>query len=137
MKPGFSIAATFLIILLSYSVSIAQTATLVFDGEQLILQSGGDNLMLGEIKKGANASYSIRIVNKSAQFFHFSNVRGSCGLSVPTWPRNGIEPGKEALVQIRYDSSRLGKVERNLTMYSNALQPRYILKISADVVPVL
>ncbi len=112
-----------------------RTTFLIFNGKDLVQESNGDSLFLGAIQQGAQGNYIIRIQNQSQEPLLISNVRGSCGLSVPSWPGSPIEPGQEATIQIRYDTSRLGPVNRNLTIHSNAWSSRFILKIIGEVIP--
>ena len=112
-----------------------RTTFLIFNGKDLVQESNGDSLFLGAIQQGTQGNYSIRIQNQSQEPLLLSNVRGSCGLSVPSWPGNPIEPGQEATIQIRYDTSRLGSVNRNLTIHSNAWNSRFILKVFGEVIP--
>jgi hypothetical protein len=119
----------------SYSQLQNQPSVLVFDGNEIILQSGGDSIHAGTILWGSQLGVAIRIVNNSGTSFHISNVRGSCGLSIPSWPRQSIAPGGESVIQIRYDSGRPGRIDRNITIHSNARNPRTILRIVGDVLP--
>lgn len=110
-------------------------ATLVFKADNLFLETGGDSLDIGNINQGGNTGIVIRVVNNSSHDFNISNVRGSCRLSVPSWPRTTIGPGEEGFIHFRYDSDRLGPIDRNLTINSNANSPVYILRIVGFVVP--
>jgi hypothetical protein len=126
-----------LVITCSFSHAQIQQSVVVFDGNELFLQSGGDSIHVGSILRGTPLGLTIRIINNSNSFFHISNVRGSCGLSVPSWPRQGIPPGGESVLQIRYDSGRPGRIDRNVTIHSNAQSPGTILRIVGDVVPAI
>jgi len=129
----------FVAILLSVSArtvfSQPHGATLVFRGDNLFLEAGGDSLHLGEVTQGTNTTIMVRVVNQSSQDFNISNVRGSCRLSVPTWPRAAIKPGKEGFIHLRYDSGGLGRIDRNVTINSNANRNVFILRIVGLVVP--
>ena len=110
-------------------------ATLVFKADKLSLETGGDSLYIGNINQGGNTGIAIRVVNKSAHDFNISNVRGSCRLSVPSWPRAAIRPGEEGFIHLRYDTGRLGRIDRNITINSNASGAVFILRFVGFVVP--
>jgi hypothetical protein len=39
-----------------------------------------------------------------------SNAKGSCGCTVPDWPREPIAPGKSSVIKVQFDSKNKGKV---------------------------
>lgn len=110
-------------------------ATLVFREDNLFLETGGDSLYIGEVIQGANSAIMIRVVNQSLHDFNISNVRGSCRLSIPTWPRAAVRPGEEGFIHLRYDTGGLGRIDRNITINSNANRSVFILRIVGIVVP--
>jgi len=107
---------------------------LVFDGKDLVLSGQTDCIDLGEVLTGSNCNRTIRVKNNSQEVLWIANVRGSCGLSVPSWPRNHIEPGKEATIQIRYDCSRPGPINRNVTIHANTFKAKTIIQIRGKVI---
>jgi len=108
---------------------------LVFDGHNVAFLSGADTLFLGDRKQGNNISIQIKIRNESSGIFQMSNVRGSCGLSIPSWPRNPINPGEEQIIQIRFDASNPGLYTKILTIHSNTQNSRTIIPVVAEIVP--
>ena len=108
---------------------------LVFDGNKISFISGADTLSLGERKQGPHISVQIKIINESSEIFQISNVRGSCGLSIPSWPRNAMEPGDEQNIQIRFDTSSPGNYTKILTIHSNTHNSRTIIPVVAEVIP--
>lgn len=109
--------------------------TLVFDGKEIKLMSKDTLIDLGELKIQNNASFRITVKNASSVSFQISNVRGSCGLSIPSWPRNAMEPGDEQNIQIRFDASSPGNYTKILTIHSNTHNSRTIIPVVAEVIP--
>ncbi len=107
---------------------------LVFDGNEISFISGTDTLFLGDRKQGSYISVQIKIINESSEIFQISNVRGSCGLSIPSWPRNAIEPGEEQNIQIRFDTSSPGNYAKILTIHSNTHNSRTIIPVIAEII---
>lgn len=69
---------------------------------------------------GKNIDKQIKVTNAGTRELRISNVRGSCGLMVTAFPRQDIAPGESGIISFRYDTSRLGEFERNITIHSNS-----------------
>lgn len=70
-----------------------------------------------------------------------TNVQGECGCTAttidgkPGWPQEPILPGKSGTIKIKYDTKRVGRFEKNITVTSNAKYPVMKLKIKGEVKP--
>jgi len=64
-----------------------------------------------------------------------SNVRSSCGCTVPDWPRKPILPGKTDVIKVKYATNRLGKINKSVTVQSNAENTPIVLRIQGNVIP--
>lgn len=117
------------------SHSFAETPyVLNFDGVELQLADGREVIDLGEISQGSAASVAITLHNRSTIPLSVVNVRSSCGLSIPAWPRQPIEPGGEARIQLRYDSTRPGPINRILTIHANTYHSTTHLSVQGIVI---
>ena len=99
------------------------------------LQIEADSIDYSTILQNSNTTKRIKITNDGDIPLRIFNVRSSCGISIPSWPRQPIEPGDEAFIQIRYDSSNPGPINRNLIIHSNSPENTKIIKIKGYVVP--
>ena len=108
--------------------------TLLFDGQHLTPEDSIMMIDMGNVEQGRANQKVIRIENTSAVPLWITNVRGSCGLSVPSWPRLPIDPGSSGTITMRYDSSRPGIINRHLTIIANTQDSRTILAITGMVV---
>ena len=50
------------------------------------------------------------------------NARGSCGCTVPTWPKEPILPGESSVIEIRYATNRVGSFSKKVTLTTNENQ---------------
>jgi hypothetical protein len=116
----------------SQTVHAVTPYSLIFDGKELTL-SPAEKVELGRVKQGDVCSSVIRVKNQSEQVLWIANVRGGCGLSAPSWPRKPLAPGEEALIQVRYDSSRPGIINRHLTINANTTTSVTILRVSGEI----
>jgi hypothetical protein len=126
---------TFLVLFLSVvKPAMGSGIILIYSNGELHL-SGKELLVdMGKVDQGAVCGTTIRLKNESEQVLKIVNVRGSCGLTAPSWPRQPLLPGQEAVIQVRYDSSRLGNIDRNLTINANTSTSVTILKVTGEIV---
>lgn len=89
----------------------------------------------GKVSHGAKLTKEISVVNKGERVLKIANVRGSCGLMVVSYPRQEIAPGESAIINIKYDTSRIGKFERILTIHSNSSHNTIRLRITGEIIP--
>jgi hypothetical protein len=65
-----------------------------------------------------------------------SNAKGSCGCTVPEWPKEPIAPGAKASIKVKYDTNRPGVINKNVTITSNAVNsPEKVIYIKGTVSP--
>lgn len=63
-----------------------------------------------------------------------SNAKGSCGCTVPTYPKGElIFPGQSSKIIVTYDTKRIGPFSKTVTVYSNAKSGTQTLKIKGFV----
>ena len=90
----------------------------------------------GEVKYGGNGTCTFTFTNTGTEPLVISNARGSCGCTVPEWPKNPIAPGEKGVITVRYDTKRPGAINKTVTIQSNASNtPTFILKIKGNVGP--
>lgn len=88
----------------------------------------------GEVKYGGNGTCTFTFTNTGTEPLIISNARGSCGCTVPEWPKQPIAPGEKAVITVRYDTKRSGPINKSVTIQSNAVNnPTVILKIKGNV----
>ena len=57
--------------------------------------------------------------NTGAKPLIITGARGSCGCTVPTYPKKPILPGEEGVIEVRYDTKRLGKFRKTVRVTTN------------------
>ncbi len=87
------------------------------------------------VKQGESATGQIVVSNKGERDLRISNVRGSCGLIVLNFPRSEVKPGESNIINIRYDTSRLGVFKRVLVIHSNSEKNSLKIKVKGEVIP--
>lgn len=88
----------------------------------------------GNLKQYGDASTDFVFKNTGNAPLIISNARGSCGCTVPTWPREPIAPGATAVIKVKYDSKRVGPINKSVTITSNATNtPTTVIRITGKI----
>ena len=65
-----------------------------------------------------------------------SNVQSSCGCVVGSGPREPIPPGGKNVIKVKYDTKRVGSINKTVTVTTNdPLNPTIVLAIKGNVLP--
>jgi hypothetical protein len=87
----------------------------------------------GEIAKGSDGVRVFEFTNTGDAPLIISDVKSSCGCTVPEKPKDPVAPGASSAIKVKYDTNRGGKIRKSVTVYSNADQPIKSLKIKGEV----
>lgn len=88
----------------------------------------------GTIKVGANGDCVFEFKNTGTEPLIISKAKGSCGCTVPDWPKEPIMPGKTGSIKVTYDTKRVGPINKSVTIESNASNaPVKIVRIKGNV----
>jgi hypothetical protein len=87
----------------------------------------------GTIAKGAEPYCEFRLTNTGKTPLVIASAVGSCGCTVPEYPKEPIAPGQTVIIKVRYDTQRIGHFEKQVTVtFAGIAQPTY-LKIHGTV----
>lgn len=89
----------------------------------------------GQINQGDNGECEFVFKNTGKAELILTNCRSSCGCTVPSWPKDPIPPGKKASIKVKYNTQRIGQINKTITVESNAVNDRVVLKITGNVNP--
>jgi hypothetical protein len=87
----------------------------------------------GDIEQGANGVREFKFTNTGKEPLVISNARGSCGCTVPTWPKEPIKPGESSTIKVKYDTKRIGPINKSVTITSNAKTSTKVLRIKGNI----
>ena len=89
----------------------------------------------GTINKGEDGIREFIFRNSGNAPLIISNVKSTCGCTIPKKPEKPILPGESDKIQVKYDTKRVGFIRKSITVSSNAAStPTTILKIKGQVV---
>jgi len=89
----------------------------------------------GTIYQEANGECVFEFKNVGNEPVVLSNVTSSCGCTVPNWPREPIMPGKTATITVKYNTNKVGPINRSVTVKSNSVDGDVVLSIKGQVKP--
>ena len=87
----------------------------------------------GNIKNGANGTCTFEFTNTGNAPLIILNAAGSCGCTVPTWPKEPIAPGAKGEITVKYDTKRTGEFTKTVTLTSNGTEASKVLTIKGIV----
>jgi hypothetical protein len=88
----------------------------------------------GTIEKGANGIRTFEFTNTGEAPLIISQVKSSCGCTIPKKPKDPIMPGKTGEIEVKYDTNRVNPIRKTITVLSNADTPTVALKIKGLVI---
>ena len=88
----------------------------------------------GTIKKGSDGLRVFKFKNTGDAPLIVSNVKSSCGCTIPKKPEAPIMPGENGEIEVKYNTNKIGRIAKTVTVTTNAESPTIALKIKGNVV---
>ena len=60
-------------------------------------------------------------------------AKTSCGCLVAEWPREPIMPGERGEIKVRYDSKRIGPINKSITVKTNVCSQPIVLRVKGNI----
>jgi Protein of unknown function (DUF1573) len=87
----------------------------------------------GTMDFGADGNYSFKFTNTGKEPLVITDAKGSCGCTVPKWPKEPILKGQTNYINVNYDTKRPGPFTKTVTVTSNAKSVTKVLTIKGVV----
>ncbi len=89
----------------------------------------------GTVAQESTNKTSFVFTNTGKEPLIITNAAGSCGCTVPNYPKEPIMPGKTGKIDVEFKPSKgqTGNQEKTVTVTANTEPAQTILKIKADV----
>lgn len=87
----------------------------------------------GTIEQDSDPYRTISFTNTGSEPLLITNAKGSCGCTVPTYPKEAIAPGESGEIKIRYATNRLGGINKTVTITTNSSQGPIKLSVVGKV----
>lgn len=101
--------------------------------QQAVISFKSDTVDYGTIEKGSDGLRVFEFTNTGDAPLIITDVKSSCGCTIPKKPDGPIAPGATSSIEVKYDTNRVGPIRRTITVNSNASEPIVGLKIKGEV----
>ena len=92
-----------------------------------------DVIDYGDIAFNSDGNRVFKFTNIGKTPLIISQVKGSCGCTVPTKPEEPIMPGEVGEIKVKYATNRVGPFSKTVTITSNASEQTKVLRIKGRV----
>ena len=102
-------------------------------GQELFFTESTYNF--GEMMEDGPGTFKIEFKNIGDQPIVINRVRSSCGCTIPSWPKEPVEPGKNGEIEVKYNTALTGSFLKSVYVYSTAANSPVKLLIKGKVIP--
>lgn len=79
-----------------------------------------------KIAYAGDGTYEFVFKNTGDKPLIITKSKGSCGCTVPVWPKEPIMPGQSNAIKVKYDTKRPGTFTKSVTVTSNSLTGKLV-----------
>lgn len=120
----------FLLIMLGFVLTYAQQPTPANAPSIKFDETTHD---FGMLKRGDPAEHTFTFTNTSSAPVSLTYVKASCGCTTPSWTREEVEPGKTGTIDVKYNSYRVGRFTKSVTVKYDSVAKPVVLYIKGEV----
>ncbi|RMF04691.1 MAG: DUF1573 domain-containing protein [Bacteroidetes bacterium] len=90
----------------------------------------------GTVNEGEMVEHTYKFTNTGSEPLVLSDAKGSCGCTVPQWPREPIAPGQSGEITVQFNSKgKKGKRNQKVTITANTNPPQTFIYLTGEVKP--
>ena len=108
--------------------------TLTAQDKAAKIEFKSETIDYGVIEKGSDGVRVFEFTNTGDAPLIVSDVKSSCGCTIPKKPEGPVMPGETGKIEVKYDTNRVNPIRKAITVISNADTPTVVLKITGEVV---
>ncbi|MBL0063572.1 MAG: DUF1573 domain-containing protein [Bacteroidetes bacterium] len=88
----------------------------------------------GTITQGESTTYEFKFSNTGNEPIIITKAEGSCGCTVPVYPKEPIMKGQTSVIKVTFNSAgKMGVQDKTVTLTSNAKQNPMIIHMKGTV----
>lgn len=89
----------------------------------------------GSVSQGEKVQYSYEFKNEGKTDLIITSAKGSCGCTVPSWPKEPIAPGASGKIDVVFDSNgKSGKQHKKVTIVANTMPATNVVALKGEVI---
>ena len=111
-----------------------ETATAAPAGPTTTITFDESEYNFGTVDAGEVVEHTYTFTNTGAEPLVISNAKGSCGCTVPDWPKEPVMPGQTGEIRVKFDSKNKNNTQRKkVTITANTEPAQTFLYIAGEV----
>ena len=143
----FILAVIFLVTISCHSASEDKVITTDLVSSPLTAKQSAEKVLMpkiqmdeasfdfGEMQQGESVTHDFVLKNIGDANLIISTAKGSCGCTVPEWPKAPISKGEEATIKVTFNSAgKSGKQNKTVALVTNAMPNTKVLTITGNVI---
>jgi hypothetical protein len=88
----------------------------------------------GTIMQGDKVFYDFKFKNTGGSDLIITGAKGSCGCTVPEYPKEAIKPGVSGVIKVSFNSAgKSGKQAKSVTLFCNINEGKKVLHINSNI----
>jgi hypothetical protein len=89
----------------------------------------------GRITEGETVSHEFKFKNTGMYNLLITGASGSCGCTVPEWPKEPVKPGEQGTINVVFRSEgKKGHQDKVVTVVTNCEPATRVIRITAEVI---
>ncbi len=90
----------------------------------------------GTVNEGDIVETEFKLTNTGKTDLVITNAQGSCGCTVPQWPKEAIKPGESSGIKVKFNTSgKPNRQQKTVTLTINTEAGREVLTVKGNVTP--
>ena len=117
-------------------ISLAQdkTAAAAADANKSEFTFNEEEFNFGTIKQNDMVNHEFVFTNTGKEPLVITEAHGSCGCTVPQWPKEPIKKGEKGVIKVTFNSAgKMGMQDKTVTITSNAKSSPKVLHLKGTV----
>lgn len=88
----------------------------------------------GIVEQGSDGTRVISFTNTGNAPLIISSVKASCGCTVASYSKEAVAPGGKGEITVKYDTKKLGKFTKSVTITSNTEKITHRFTVKGEVI---
>ena len=104
------------------------------DGKYPVLTFDTKEHDFGQITQGDQVTYNFKFKNTGEADLFITSARGTCGCTVPEYPKEAVKPGESGKIKVSFNSAgKRGQTGKSVFLTCNTKDGKEELKIKSTI----
>jgi hypothetical protein len=103
------------------------------DPNAAVMTVENETIDYGDLAKGTDDGVRVfKFKNTGKSPLLITNVKSSCGCTVPSYPKEQIMPGQSGEISVKYNMG-VGRFSKSITVFTNGNPEQIVLRIKGNI----